>query len=490
MRNVTGPCLAAAMLQIAPLHAAPFAYVANQGSNTVTVIDVSTVRQVATVVVGNSPYGVAASRDGRFVYVTVQGADAVAVIDGATHSLAAMIPVDGSPMGPDGIAVSPSGDRVYVANDATNRLSVIDTTSRSVIASIPVGVDPYGVVVDPTGTRVYVSNSGADTVSVVDATTNSVIATVPVLARPLGIAVDPTGSRVFVASQLARAVSVIDVARYTLVASVEVGSERLVDDVIGLAVDPSGTRIYVTQPLRNQITVIDATTMAIAVRIPSRSYPLGVSASPDGSRIYVVNSLSNDVSVIDPSTHTVVGRVAVGLVPTAVGQFIGGTAASPAPATALSIEYYNSALDHYFMSHVAAETAKLDAGVSIRGWQRTGQVFTVHTAPSAGTSPVCRFYIPPGLGDSHFYGRGTVECDATGLSHPSFVNEEPQFFHVTLPTFGACPAGAREVYRVFSNRPDANHRYMVDASLRDQMVSKGWLAEGDGPRRVVMCVPI
>ena len=45
------------------------------------------------------------------------------------------------------------------------------------------------------------------------------------------------------------------------------------------------------------------------------------------------------------------------------------------------------------------------------------------------------------------------------------------------------------VYRVFSNRPDANHRYMTDAALRDQMVSRGWLAEGDGPDRVVMCGP-
>jgi hypothetical protein len=45
------------------------------------------------------------------------------------------------------------------------------------------------------------------------------------------------------------------------------------------------------------------------------------------------------------------------------------------------------------------------------------------------------------------------------------------------------------VYRVFSNRPDANHRYMTDRVVRDQMVAKGWLAEGDGPDLVVMCAP-
>jgi hypothetical protein len=45
------------------------------------------------------------------------------------------------------------------------------------------------------------------------------------------------------------------------------------------------------------------------------------------------------------------------------------------------------------------------------------------------------------------------------------------------------------VYRVFSNRPDANHRYTIDRAVRDDMVARGWIAEGDGPDRVVMCAP-
>ena len=60
---------------------------------------------------------------------------------------------------------------------------------------------------------------------------------------------------------------------------------------------------------------------------------------------------------------------------------------------------------------------------------------------------------------------------------------------VLLPIAGACPPGTLPVYRVFSNRPDANHRYMIDATIRNQMVARGWLAEGDGPDLVVMCVP-
>ncbi|MEO5700602.1 MAG: hypothetical protein ABIS17_07115 [Casimicrobiaceae bacterium] len=162
---------------------------------------------------------------------------------------------------------------------------------------------------------------------------------------------------------------------------------------------------------------------------------------------------------------------------------------APLADSALAVEFYNAALDHYFLTHIANEIALLDAGVTIKGWVRTGQSFNVFPTAQTGSTPVCRFYIPPDKGDSHFYGRGTAECDATGMANPTFVNEDPQFFHAVLPMAGSCPAGTVAVYRVFSNRADANHRYMVSRSLRDQMVARGWLAEGDGPDLVVMCAP-
>ena len=162
---------------------------------------------------------------------------------------------------------------------------------------------------------------------------------------------------------------------------------------------------------------------------------------------------------------------------------IGGGA--PQPMTV--VEYYNASLDHYFTTWIAAEQANLDAGNTPTRWVRTGYSFNVYTTAQAGTSNVCRYYIPPGLGDSHFFGRGIVECNATGAAHPTFVLEDPNFMYVFLPAAGVCPGGTTPIYRVFSNRPDANHRYMTHRAVRDQMVARGWLAEGDGPDLVVMC---
>ena len=168
------------------------------------------------------------------------------------------------------------------------------------------------------------------------------------------------------------------------------------------------------------------------------------------------------------------------------------TAATPcyyAGPGASVVEFYHAALDHYFITWMPNEIAILDAGTQIRGWTRTGYSFKTHTTPQAGTSPVCRYYIPPALGDSHFFGRGTAECSVTGQKNPTFVLEDPAFMQTFLPAAGVCPANATPVYRVFSNRLDANHRYMTDRTVRDQMIAKGWLAEGDGPDLVVMCAP-
>jgi hypothetical protein len=163
------------------------------------------------------------------------------------------------------------------------------------------------------------------------------------------------------------------------------------------------------------------------------------------------------------------------------------------------VEYHYASLDHYFITWTADEIAKLDAGMVIKaklaaetviqGWTRTGRTFKAYKTAQTGTSPVCRFYIPPLSGDSHFFGRSTSECNATAAKYPSFVLEDPAFMHMFLPSQGVCAAGTAPIYRVFSNRPDTNHRYVTDQATRDQMVARGWLAEGDGPDRVAMCAP-
>ena len=168
---------------------------------------------------------------------------------------------------------------------------------------------------------------------------------------------------------------------------------------------------------------------------------------------------------------------------------VSGTGTLSAAATAIVIEFYYAALDHYFMSSLAPDIDALDSG-HFPGWVRTGRSFGAYALPTPGANPVCRFYLPPPQ-DSHFYSASPDECAAVANRFPTFVLEAPDVFYIPLPdtTTGACPAGTIPVYRLYNNRPDANHRYTTDPAIKAQMLAKGYIAEGYGPDAVIMCAP-
>jgi hypothetical protein len=185
------------------------------------------------------------------------------------------------------------------------------------------------------------------------------------------------------------------------------------------------------------------------------------------------------------------------VVPGVATNFAGAAVVVPALPVA-SVEYYSATLDHYFISDLAPDIDALDSG-RIPGWSRTGQSFDVFPAPPGGSTvnPVCRFYIPPAHGNSHFFSASPAECAAVAqktLTDPNFsgyVEETAHAFYINLPdtASGACPAGTTAVYRLWNARADSNHRYTADASTKALMVSHGYVPEGYGADAVIMCAP-
>jgi len=110
-------------------------------------------------------------------------------------------------------------------------------------------------------------------------------------------------------------------------------------------------------------------------------------------------------------TITVSGMTGVG-VPSTVQYTVTvidpAATGSPPVTTVDVIEFYNATLDHYFISIDGQEIHDLDTGVH-PGWARSGLSFEAYAVVTAGANPVCRFYIPPGYGDSHFFSASPDE---------------------------------------------------------------------------------
>ena len=202
----------------------------------------------------------------------------------------------------------------------------------------------------------------------------------------------------------------------------------------------------------------------------------------------LVTDGDNAVFVVAPNVVTVSTNLAT--------NFSGATAHAPAlPVTA--VEYYNPSLDHFFMSALQPDIDALDTQ-RIPGWRRTGfsfKVFPTQASGGAGVSPVCRFYIPPEHGNSHFFSPSPAECatvlqkTATDPNFSGYVYETPNAFYIALPdtATGACAAGTIPVFRLWNQRPDSNHRYTTDLAIKAQMIAAGYVAEGYGTDPVDMC---
>ncbi|MES3005928.1 MAG: SwmB domain-containing protein [Patescibacteria group bacterium] len=268
---------------------------------------------------GTEPYQL--TTVGNIVYVANQGSDSVTVIDTTDNSVIATTAVGDQPYG---LAYNSTSKEVYVANLKGDSVSVIDAdplsgTYNDVINTISVGVEPYYVT--SLGTKMYVTNSVSWTVSVINTATHTVTNTINVGAWPRGIKAH--GTDLYVANfgsnyggSSEGTVSVINSSNNTVTDTIIVGSGPR-----GVAVN--GNEVYVSNWNDNTVSVISTTSNTVTYTISVGSGPRGILSL--GSNIYVENYKDGTISVIATGSHSVTGTYKVGNTPagmTAVGTDI------------------------------------------------------------------------------------------------------------------------------------------------------------------------
>ncbi|HYL55486.1 MAG TPA: beta-propeller fold lactonase family protein [Gemmatimonadales bacterium] len=201
-----------------------FAYVANFGSNTVSmfIIDSSTgaLRPIGSPVpAGLGPVSVAVAPDqsgrfGRFAYVANAGSNDVSMysIDSATGALTPIGSAVTAQFRPISVAVQTSGNSAYVATDGcpgTEQTCVLMFTINAATGALtPAGVvspgswSPASIAVDPSGRFAALVDGGSKDVWMfsVNATTGALTETAfaSTLPSPTAVAIDPSGKFAYV----------------------------------------------------------------------------------------------------------------------------------------------------------------------------------------------------------------------------------------------------------------------------------------------------
>jgi YVTN family beta-propeller protein len=149
-------------------------YVANQGANSVTVIDGAT-NHTTALQVDLVPYAIAVNQVTNQIYVANSGTDTVTDIDGATLNTTS-ITVGNSP---SALAVNPITNDIYVANYADGTMTMIGGANNDT-NTVPVGNGPLSVETNVASNRVYIGNESDGTVSVYAGSSLTGIQFVPV----------------------------------------------------------------------------------------------------------------------------------------------------------------------------------------------------------------------------------------------------------------------------------------------------------------------
>jgi YVTN family beta-propeller protein len=194
-------------------------YVANGGSDTVSVISTENNTKIADIKVGENPDYIKYDDNRDNLYVSHPDSDTVSVISTENNTKIADIKVGENPRFIN-IDIILDKNVLYVANGGSDTVSVISRKNNTKIADIKVGENPdymYKAIVDGKG-LLYVANGGSDTVSVISTENNTKIADIKVGENPRYI-ISRSGT-LYVNNWGSKGISVIDMVTNKVVAGI------------------------------------------------------------------------------------------------------------------------------------------------------------------------------------------------------------------------------------------------------------------------------
>src|SRR2546427_5788090 len=165
----------------------------------------------ATIPVGRVPSLVIFNAERTRAYVSNQWSDNIGIVDVASGTQIDTIPTIGDPFAR---ALSPDGGTLLVTTNV-NQLFKIDIATKTTLGSIPLPATSHHILMDPHDKSLYVATRDGGTVMEVDWRAMTVSRTFTLGGRPQDMTFAPNGAELYVANEVSTVLHVIDLAMGT-----------------------------------------------------------------------------------------------------------------------------------------------------------------------------------------------------------------------------------------------------------------------------------
>ena len=274
-----------------------FAYVINEDSDDVSVINMNQRKVVGTIEVGEGPQE--AYMYDKKIFVANTLGKSISIIDTITDTVIETIKVEFEPK--DIIVV----DNFIYATDEKNSVHTININSK-IQGGITTHNQPSLMAFDEGNKLLYVSASLDGKVSVIDTKINGVIENIQVGKFPQGIAVQSTGEYVYVLNKEENTLSIISTEK----------KEEIKDFFIGVeprkVIFNSGGNFAYVSVITSEVIMVGAKKEDIVFTfdMPAGTYGLALDAKE--KNLVVTHPKTNRVSILNLENHKVTKEINVG----------------------------------------------------------------------------------------------------------------------------------------------------------------------------------
>ena len=226
------------------------AYVAISGEDAVEVIDLleTAVINRQRLGMGDNPLELALTPDGKALLSANNGSNTVSIIDSSSLIETRRVQVGAGPQSP---LIDRAGRRAYVFNTLSNTISVIDLGAGAVAATVATESGPVRGQFNRAGNRLYVLHRNSPYLTVLDPQSLSVVRRVNIGAGGTALKVDPRTDRIYVAKRNGEEVDIYDPFSFLPVDSLRTGGETSF-----LTIDGDGNRLLLLLPRRNRLRIV------------------------------------------------------------------------------------------------------------------------------------------------------------------------------------------------------------------------------------------